>query len=229
MHMIDLHILEEKIGYRFRDFSLLRHAMSHSSYANERKKGKLGSNERLEFLGDAVLELVCSEYLYEKYPESPEGELTRKRSSLVCEPTLSLCAREFGFEKFLLLGRGEEMTGGRMRDSLVSDGLEALIGAIFLDGGLEHAKTFIYKTILNDAGKRQLFYDSKTILQEMVQEKGSNPLVYRVIGEEGPDHDKRFTVEVSIDQKKLGEGVGHTKKAAEQAAAYQAVCTLGKQ
>lgn len=203
--------------------------MSHSSYANEKRRGHLGSNERLEFLGDAVLELVSSEFLFEKYRERPEGELTRKRASLVCEPSLALCAREYGVDKYLLLGKGEEMTGGRNRDSLVSDALEALIGAIYLDGGLANAKEFILKVVLKDVEHRELFYDSKTILQELVQEHGTNPLQYQLLKEEGPDHNKKFTVEVSVDGKVLGCGSGHTKKAAEQAAAYEAVCILKKQ
>ena len=227
--MKNLHELEKRIGYRFRDFSLLEHAMSHSSYANEKKKGHLGSNERLEFLGDAVLELVSSTFLFEKYRELSEGELTRKRASLVCEPSLAACARDCGVQQFLLLGKGEEMTGGRSRDSLVSDALEALIGAIYLDGGLANAKEFILRVVLSDVENRELFYDSKTILQELVQEHGNNPLRYQLIREEGPDHNKMFTVEVSVEDKVLGVGSGHTKKAAEQAAAYEAVCILKKQ
>ncbi|MGI6069631.1 MAG: ribonuclease III [Blautia sp.] len=224
-----MHELELKIGYEFQNFQLLVQAMSHSSYANEQRKGRLGSNERLEFLGDAVLELISSEFLYGKYKEQPEGELTRKRASLVCEPTLAMCARDLGVDQYLLLGKGEEQTGGRSRDSIVSDGLEALIGAIYLDGGLANAKEFILKAVLSDAEHKQLFYDSKTILQELVQEKGNNPILYQLLDEAGPDHNKSFTVEVSIGGRRLGVGSGHTKKAAEQAAAYQAVCTLKKQ
>lgn len=227
--MKNLHELEKRIGYRFRNYSLLEHAMSHSSYANEKKRGHLGSNERLEFLGDAVLELVSSTFLFEKYKSLSEGELTRRRASLVCEPSLAACARECGVQEFLLLGKGEELTGGRSRDSLISDALEALIGAIYLDGGLANAKEFILRVVLNDVENRSLFYDSKTILQELVQEHGTNPLKYTLIREEGPDHNKQFTVEVSVDGKILGRGIGHTKKAAEQAAAFEAVCILKKQ
>lgn len=227
--MKNLHDLEARIGYRFGDFGLLEHAMSHSSYANEKRKGRLGSNERLEFLGDAVLELVSSEFLFEKYKDRPEGELTRKRASLVCEPTLAACAREYGIDKALLLGRGEELTGGRNRDSLISDALEALIGAIYLDGGLANAKEFILRAVLSDVEHKELFYDSKTILQELLQEHGNNPLKYRLVKEEGPDHNKQFTMEVSVEGRILGTGCGHTKKAAEQAAAYEAVCLLKKQ
>ena len=198
--------LEQKIGYRFRNKKLLRQALTHSSYANEKKLGKLGCNERLEFLGDAVLELISSDVLYARFPQIPEGELTKKRASLVCEPSLAYCARQFGLPEYLLLGRGEDMTGGRMRDSIVSDATEALLGAIYLDGGFERAREFVLKFILNDIERKQLFYDSKTILQELVQ-----------------DHNKQFEVEVRINGIPAGNGAGHTKKAAEQAAAYQAL------
>ena len=204
--------LEQKIGYRFRNKKLLRQALTHSSYANEKKLGKLGCNERLEFLGDAVLELISSDVLYARFPQIPEGELTKKRASLVCEPSLAYCARQFGLPEYLLLGRGEDMTGGRMRDSIVSDATEALLGA-----------EFVLKFILNDIERKQLFYDSKTILQELVQEDGKQPVEYVLTGESGPDHNKQFEVEVRINGIPAGNGAGHTKKAAEQAAAYQAL------
>ena len=159
--------------------------------------GKLGCNERLEFLGDAVLELISSDFLYAKFTQVPEGELTKKRASLVCEPSLAYCARQFGLPQYLLLGKGENMTGGRNRDSIVSDATEALLGAIYLDGGFEPAKDFVLKFILNDIEHKQLFYDSKTILQEIVQEKGIQPVEYILTGESGPDHDKQFTVKCS--------------------------------
>lgn len=215
--------LEQKIGYRFRNKKLLRQALTHSSYANEKKLGKLGCNERLEFLGDAVLELISSDVLYARFPQIPEGELTKKRASLVCEPSLAYCARQFGLPEYLLLGRGEDMTGGRMRDSIVSDATEALLGAIYLDGGFERAREFVLKFILNDIERKQLFYDSKTILQELVQEDGKQPVEYVLTGESGPDHNKQFEVEVRINGIPAGNGAGHTKKAAEQAAAYQAL------
>ena len=215
--------LEQKIGYRFRNKKLLRQALTHSSYANEKKLGKLGCNERLEFLGDAVLELISSDVLYARFPRLPEGELTKKRASLVCEPSLAYCARQFGLPEYLLLGKGEDMTGGRMRDSIVSDATEALLGAIYLDGGFADAKEFVLKFILNDMEHKQLFYDSKTILQEIVQEDGSGPVEYPLIREEGPDHNKRFTVNVMLKEKVLGSGSGRTKKAAEQEAAYRAL------
>lgn len=221
--------LEQKIGYTFQSKSLLGQALTHSSYANEKKLGKLGCNERLEFLGDAVLELVSSEFLYRKYPNVPEGELTKKRASLVCEPSLAFCAREFGLPQYLLLGKGEDMTGGRQRDSIVSDATEALLGAIYLDGGFASAKEFVLNFILNDIEHKQLFYDSKTILQEIVQESGRQSSVeYVLLKEEGPDHNKSFTVCASIRGEKMGIGTGHTKKAAEQAAAYQAIRKMKK-
>lgn len=215
--------LEQIIGYTFQNKTLLNQALTHSSYANEKKLGKLGSNERLEFLGDAVLELISSDYLFAKFPQLPEGELTKKRASLVCEPSLAYCAREFGLPGFLLLGKGEDMTGGRNRDSIVSDATEALLGAIYLDGGFANAKEFVLRFILNDMEHKQLFYDSKTILQEIVQEDGSQPVEYVLVKEEGPDHNKNFTVEAIVNGKNMGSGSGHTKKAAEQAAAYQAI------
>lgn len=215
--------LEQIIGYTFRNKKLLKQALTHSSYANEKKLGKLGCNERLEFLGDAVLELVSSDVLYAKFPKIPEGELTKKRASLVCEPSLAYCARQFDLPKYLLLGRGEDMTGGRMRDSIVSDATEALLGAIYLDGGFEKAREFVLKFILNDMDHKQLFYDSKTILQELVQEKGRQTVEYVLTKETGPDHNKQFSVDVLINGTPAGSGTGHTKKAAEQAAAYQAI------
>ena len=215
--------LENKLGYHFHDRRLLEHALCHSSYANERHWDRLQNNERLEFLGDAVLELATSEFLYQNYPTMPEGEATRTRASIVCEPTLALCTREIDLGKYLYLGKGENLTGGRGRKSILSDALEAVIGAIYLDGGFEPAKAFIHRFILTDIEHKKLFYDSKTILQEVVQGHYEEPLHYELIGEEGPDHDKRFLVEAVIGNTTIGEGSGHTKKAAEQEAAYQAL------
>ena len=158
--------LEEKLGYHFHDRRLLEQALCHSSYANERHMDRLLNNERLEFLGDAVLELATSEYLYLNYPEMPEGEATRTRASIVCEQTLALCARDLGLGTWLRLGKGEELTGGRERDSITSDAMEALLGAIYLDGGFANAKEFVHHFILNDIEHKKLFFDSKTILQE---------------------------------------------------------------
>ena len=218
--------LEEIIGYHFKNKHYLTQALTHSSYANEKKLGKLGSNERLEFLGDAVLELISSDFLYAKFTQVPEGELTKKRASLVCEPSLAYCAREFGRPQFLLLGKGEDMTGGRNRDSIVSDATEALLGAIYLDGGFANAKEFVLNFILNDIEHKQLFYDSKTILQEIVQEKGTQPVEYVLIKEEGPDHNKSFEVRALVGDQEIGSGKGRTKKAAEQLAAYNGILKL---
>ena len=218
--------LEEIIGYHFKNKHYLTQALTHSSYANEKKLGKLGSNERLEFLGDAVLELISSDYLYARFTQIPEGELTKKRASLVCEPSLAYCAREFGLPQFLLLGKGEDMTGGRNRDSIVSDATEALLGAIYLDGGFANAKEFVLKFILNDIEHKQLFYDSKTILQEIVQANFKEGISYHLIGEEGPDHNKIFRVAVHIGEEEYGVGEGRTKKAAEQEAAYISILKL---
>lgn len=219
--------LEEIIGYHFKNKHYLTQALTHSSYANEKKLGKLGSNERLEFLGDAVLELISSDYLYARFTQIPEGELTKKRASLVCEPSLAYCAREFGLPQFLLLGKGEDMTGGRNRDSIVSDATEALLGAIYLDGGFANAKEFVLNFILNDIEHKQLFYDSKTILQEIVQRDFKDEeLQYVITDEKGPDHAKQFSVEVHIGPRVAGRGQGGTKKAAEQEAAYRAIIGL---
>lgn len=223
-----LNELEKRIGYSFQDKKLLEHAMIHSSYANEHHLGKLGCNERLEFLGDAVLEVVSSDFLFRTFPEMPEGDMTKTRASLVCEPTLAFCTQEIDLGGFLLLGKGEDATGGRGRDSVVSDAMEALIGAIYLDGGFANAKEFVLDFILNDLEHKQLFYDSKTILQEIVQENGTQPVEYILTKEEGPDHNKNFTVEARVNGKVMGQGSGHTKKAAEQAAAYQAIRVLRK-
>lgn len=221
--------LEQRIGYKFKDEGLLEQALTHSSYANEKKLGKGGCNERLEFLGDAVLELISSDFLFSAYPDVPEGELTKRRASLVCEPSLAFCARAFGLPEFLLLGRGEDLTGGRNRDSIISDATEALLGAVYLDGGFASAKEFVLKFILNDIEHKQLFYDSKTILQELVQEKGKRPVEYHLVRTDGPDHNKYFTVQAVVDGEVMGKGTGHTKKAAEQAAAYEVILRMKRQ
>lgn len=224
-----LNKLEKRIGYSFQDKKLLERAMIHSSYANEHHLGKLGCNERLEFLGDAVLEVVSSDFLFRTFPEMPEGDMTKTRASLVCEPTLAFCAQEIDLGGFLLLGKGEDATGGRGRDSVVSDAMEALIGAIYLDGGFANAKEFIHRFVLNNVEHMQLFYDSKTILQEIVQgDEHSGKLEYVLVDESGPDHNKNYTVEARIGNKSYGCGEGHTKKAAEQEAAYQAILALRK-
>lgn len=218
--------LEEKIGYRFQDYGKLKLAMTHSSYANERNMGKMNNNERLEFLGDAVLELTTSRFLFERYRNLPEGELTKKRASLVCEQTLAFCAKELNLGKYLFLGKGEDHTGGRTRASITSDAMEALIGAIYLDGGLNKAEQFILGFILNDVENKELFHDSKTTFQEMVQSYTDQPVLYELIGEEGPDHNKTFIVRVLVGKEVLGEGKGKTKKGAEQEAACEGIRKL---
>ena len=221
--------LEKKIGYTFHDFSLLVTAMRHSSYTNEKHLPKYQCNERLEFLGDAVLELVSSEYLFRESPKMPEGKMTTTRASMVCEPSLALCARDIDLGSYLLLGKGEEATGGRMRDSVTSDAMEALIGAVYLDGGFTSAKEFIHRFVLTDLEDKKLFYDSKTILQEMVQAEKMGEITYRLVGTEGPDHNKSFHTEVLIGDKVSGKGAGRSKKASEQQAAYEAILRLRRQ
>jgi len=211
------------IKYEFNNKSLLRQALTHSSYSNERQMHKLYNNERLEFLGDAVLELITSEYLYKSHPNVPEGNLTKLRATYVRESSLAYCARQMDLGNYLFLGKGEDATGGRERDSILSDALEAIIGGIFLDGGFTNAKEFVTKEVLNRIEQAELFFDSKTILQELVQSKYTDAIVYELINEEGPDHNKEFTVAVTLNNEKLGEGKGRTKKAAEQQAAHQAI------
>ena len=218
--------LENRIGYQFNNKELLESALMHSSFTNERRLPKYKCNERLEYLGDAVLELVSSEFLFHANECMPEGELTKLRASMVCEPSLALCARAIQLGDYLLLGKGEEATGGRDRDSVTSDALEALIGAIYLDGGFANAKEFILRFVLNDLENKKLFFDSKTILQEIVQGNFTETLSYHLIKDEGPDHNKLFYVEVHIGEDVYGEGKGRTKKAAEQEAAYHAILKL---
>ncbi len=220
-----IELLEQRIGYTFQNKTILRQALTHSSYANERKINKIGDYERIEFLGDAVLELTTSEFLFKQHPEMSEGELTKTRASLVCEPSLAFCARDLELGEFIALGKGEEMTGGRNRDSIISDVMEAIIGAIYLDGGFEEAKKFIHSFVLSDLDNKVLFYDAKTILQEKVQKKGQD-VQYALIDESGPEHDKIFSVEVRQGEKVLGTGSGHNKKAAEQQAAYKALIDI---
>ncbi len=197
------------------------------SYANEKKTGNYKDNERLEFLGDAVLELTSSEFIYTGNPDMNEGKMTRLRASIVCEPTLAMCARQIHLQEYIMLGKGEDLTGGRTRDSIISDALEALIGAIYLDGGFANAKEFIHRFVLNDLENKQLFYDSKTILQEVVQAHGLE-VEYELTGEEGPEHDKKFHVIAKAGDLFVVKGTGHTKKAAQQQAAYNALLHLKK-
>ena len=222
----ELSRLEERIGYTFKNKDLLIQALTHSSYANERRINKINNYERLEFLGDAVLELVSSEFLFEKHPQLPEGDLTKMRASMVCEPALAFCARDIRLEEFILLGKGEESTGGRKRDSITSDVMEAVIGAIYLDGGMIPAKAYIDRYVLSDLEHKRLFYDSKSNLQEVVQGKLKRDLEYELLDVQGPEHNQTFRVQVRMGEEVLGIGEGHTKKAAEQQAAYKALLML---
>jgi len=223
--MSDLKKFQKLIGYTFKNEQLLKQALTHSSYANEKHLKKLSDNERLEFLGDAVLEVISSEFLYQNYPNLTEGQLTKLRASIVCEPTLATCTEEIQLGEFLFLGKGEDHTGGRKRKSVLSDAMEAVIGAIYLDGGFANAKEFVLKFIMTDIEHKHLFYDSKTILQEVVQGEHEQ-LTYVLLSESGPDHEKIFEVGVLIGNKEISTGKGHTKKSAEQEAAYQALLLL---
>lgn len=222
----DIKTFQKEIGYQFQNEHLLVQALTHSSYANEKHMKKLSDNERLEFLGDAVLEIISSDFLYKNYPQKPEGELTKLRASIVCEPTLALCTEAIHLGDYLYLGNGEDLTGGRKRKSILSDALEAVIGAIYLDGGFANAKEFIHRFILKDLENKKLFFDSKTILQEIVQANFKEAISYHLIGEEGPDHNKTFRVAVHIGEEEYGVGEGRTKKAAEQEAAYISILKL---
>lgn len=218
--------IQRKIDYRFNNISLLNMAMTHSSYANDHKMKKTNSNERLEFLGDAVLELLSSEFLFDSYPDKTEGELTKIRASLVSENPLASVARTIGLNEYLLLGKGEETTGGRARASITSDAVEALIGAIYLDGGMEPARKFVTKFIMTDVDEKKRFHDSKTILQEIVQKYKLGELSYEIISETGPAHDRLYEAACIIGGKIVGKGTGKTKKAAQQQAAFVAMDTV---
>lgn len=217
---------EKLLGYSFNDRNLLAKALTHSSYINENHLLKSECNERLEFLGDAVLELISSEFLFNKYKDIQEGELSKLRAALVYEKALADSARDINLSEFIILGYGESMTGGKNRNSILSDTLEALIGAIYLDGGLTSTKEFVEKHILNDIENKKLFFDSKTIFQEIVQSKNLGIITYKLLEEIGPDHDKRFKEAVYIDNVEYGVGEGHNKKSAEQSAAYQAILKI---
>lgn len=220
--------LEKKIGHSFRDRALLTTALTHSSYANE-NRGRGECNERLEFLGDSVLGMVVADALYRRFPELPEGRMTRLRAQLVCEESLHRVASELGLGEYVRLGRGEEHTGGRRRTSILADAVEAVIAAMYLDGGLETAKAFIERQILSaldGAGPVMRVEDCKTELQELVQKKSGQSLSYELLGESGPDHDKTFTSQVSLNGRPVGSGSGRTKKEAEQAAARAALEAL---
>lgn len=220
--------LEERINYHFNNKMYLKMALTHSSYANEERG--LKSNERLEFLGDSVLSIIVSQYLFELYKNKQEGDLTKLRASLVCEKTLAEFARSIDLGGHLLLGRGEQNTGGRERPSILSDAFEAVIAAIFLDGGMEEAKKFVLSFVVEELKKpaARTTSDYKTTLQEIVQQNGEERLEYVLVAETGPDHNKRFTVEVHLNSNVIGKGSGRSKKLAEQQAARQALELMGE-
>ena len=219
--------LENAIGYRFHNISLLQNALAHSSYANERWHDSLKSNERLEFLGDSILGMVVADHLYRNFPDRPEGELTRMRADMVCEKALAQVANQIGLGEHLLLGKGEEQGGGRGRDSILADAVESIIAACYLDGGMEAAKAFISRFVLvNVPVSRLTNADYKTALQELVQQKRNQVLTYTMVGESGPDHDKRFEVELTLNGQVVGHGIGSSKKRAEQDAARNAMEAL---
>jgi len=218
---------EEAIGYRFRDISLLENALSHSSYANERWHNGLKSNERLEFLGDSVLGMVVAEHLYRTCPNRPEGELSRMRADMVCETSLAAIAVKLDLGKQLLLGHGETVSGGSKRASILADAVESVIAAIYLDGGFAPAKAFIEQFVLTGATVEQpRNMDYKTALQELIQQKKGQVITYTLVGESGPDHNKQFNVQVSVNDHIVGEGAGSSKKRAEQDAARDALTNM---
>ncbi len=219
--------LETAIGYHFQNITLLQNALTHSSYANERWHNSLLSNERLEFLGDSVLGMMVADYLFRSFPNRPEGELTRMRADMVCEKTLAAAANRIGLGEHLLLGHGEEQGGGRSRESILADAMESVIAASFLDGGLEAAGKIVQKFILVEVPVNRLHNaDYKTQLQELVQQKKNQVLSYTLVGESGPDHDKQFEVEVSLNGRVVGRGTGRSKKRSEQDAARAAIAKL---
>lgn len=218
--------LEQKIGYTFQDKLLLKRALTHTSFANEQKINQNGHYERVEFLGDAVLELLTSEYLYKNYPKMVEGEMTKLRSALVCEGALAKSAQAIDLSSYIFLGKGEEAMGGRCKDSIVSDVFEAVIGALYIDGGLEAAKAFVQKYVLVDVEEKRQSYDSKSYLQEVVQKNKLGTVRYVLVRQSGPEHNKEFECAVEINTKRMGTGIGHNKKEAEQKAAMEALNVL---
>ena len=220
--------LEAKLGYTFRDRALLENALTHSSYANE-NRSPMGSNERLEFLGDSILGMVTADFLYKEHPHLPEGDLTRKRAALVCEESLVEVADRLDLGAYLRLGRGEDAGGGRERPSIRADAVEAVLAAVYLDGGLMEARKIIRRFILDKEQEKMTSRDHKTTLQELVQRESGQVLSYHLTGESGPDHAKVFAVVVELNGKPVGQGQGHSKKEAEQMAAQAAIETLKEQ
>ncbi len=225
--MSKLDELQEKIGYKFKDIHLLQTALTHSSYANETASQGTKSNERLEFLGDSVLGIITAENFYMNYKNFPEGELTKLRAATVCEKSLCDFSRQLGLGEYLLLGKGEIATGGYKRPSILADAFEALIASIYLDGGMQAAKDFVLKYVDESVKKHQGFKDHKTVLQEVIQRNPGEIIEYVLVGETGPDHDKRFEVEVHLNSNVIGHGVGTSKKKAEQLAAKEALELMG--
>ena len=216
--------LETKLGYQFQNPKLLDHALTHSSYANEHHLGSISSNERLEFLGDSVLGMIVADHLYRTFPDLPEGDLTRIRANLVCEGSLVLVAKEWDLGRSLKLGKGENACGGRSRPSILADAVEAVLAAVFLDGGLAHDRDIIQRFLLDRMEQvNRASRDHKTYLQELVQRKSGQVLSYELIGESGPDHTKTFQMQVLLNGQPIGQGTGHSKKEAEQAAANAAI------
>lgn len=222
----DFRLLEEKIEYTFKNKELLNIALTHSSYVNDHKISKNMDYERTEFLGDAVLQLVTSEYLFKKYPNKNEGNMTKMRASIVCEKALAITAKEIGLGNYLRLGFGEEKSGGRKRESIIADVVESIIGAIYLDSGLEEAKKFIDNFVLADCEHKSMFYDCKSTLQELVQKSSNHHLEYEILSQSGPDHDKTFEVAAILDGEIIGRGSGRSKKDAQQNAAYAAIMDI---
>lgn len=221
--------LEKLMDYKFKNLNLITRAMTHSSYSNENKKEKLKNNERLEFLGDSVLSIIISEYLFSQYLTLEEGQLTKIRAKIVCESSLAEASRTLKLGEFMLFGRGEELTGGRERTSILSDAFEALIAAVFLDGGMESARRFVLdqlKPIIMDAVQGKLFVDYKTRLQEVIQVQKGNRIKYELVKEEGPDHSKIFFTHVKLNDETIGVGSGHSKKESEQEAAKEGLKRL---
>lgn len=229
--LIILKELESILNYKFGDIEILNTALVHSSYANENKLLVHKNNERLEFLGDAVLNLIVSEYLFNEYKESPEGDLTKRRATIVCEPSLAFASRKLELGKYILLGKGEESTGGRKRESILADTFEAILGAIYIDGKIGSAEKFVLnifdKESIWEYTEGSLFTDYKTELQEVLQKNSNGKIEYKVEKEIGPDHSKRFYIDVIVENKVIGKGMGKNKKEAEQMAAKQALNKIG--
>ena len=220
--------LEKKLGYTFRDRSLLSEALNHSSYANEHRSAEVSSNERLEFLGDSVLGFVTAEFLFKTYGKLPEGDLTRIRAALVCEQSLYEVAKFLGLGQYLKLGKGEEAGGGRQRQSILADATEAVFAAVYLDGGMERVRELICRVLLSRAPAAEERRDYKTTLQEIVQRRSGQVLTYHMVDESGPDHNKTFLFQVRLNGAPVGQGRGHSKKEAEQAAARAALEAVEK-